>query len=200
MKYNWAHSCKRQPIGRWNKKSGMLNLVYGLLALFLALLFSTSPVWANITPEDKVLLVRQNNVRKLRLLNECIGCDLAGVTITNARLVGADLRNANLFSANLTNSDLTEVNLTGANLTGANLMGALLTNTNLSQTSLDWVNFSNAQLNSVIVTGATMQNINLMGAQLYNTPISIGGDEYPGIPIEPPIPFEETSPPVELYY
>ncbi len=120
---------------------------------------------------------RQSNVHQLILLNECMGCDLAGVTLTEAHLIGADLRQADLRGANLTDSNLEGADLAGADLTGANLTSAFLTNTNLANTQLDGVNFSGAHLYSVDVSGASMNNLNLTDAELFNTPIYIGGEE-----------------------
>lgn len=200
MKYNYAYTCHRRSSESQQEKSDTLKLGYRLLALIWTLMLTMSPAFANVSLSEEVMLTRQNNVRRLRLLNQCVGCELSGVTLTNAQFVGADLRNANLSTANLAGSDLTAANLTGADLTGANLTGALLFHTNLSDAYLDWVNFSYAQLDTVNVVGATTQNINLTGAQLENTFISIGGEESPiGAPLEPTVPFENTKPPDYRY-
>lgn len=172
-----------------------------LSAVFAALLLLTSPAWAE-APIDSPDIIRQSNVRRLIFFNECRGCDLIGITLTQTSLMGADLQNADLRFADLTGSNLENANLKGADLTGVNLTNAFLRNTNLAYTHLDWVNFSGAQLHEVTVTGASMANLNLTGAQLLNTPISIGGPEQPfgeGVPLEPIIPFEDTIPPLERY-
>ena len=200
MKYNYVYACHRRSVESQPAKSGRLKFRYQLSALLWTLILTMSPAVANVSPSEDVMLTRQNNVRRLRLLNQCIGCDLAGITLTNAELISADLRNANLSTANLAGSDLTSANLAGANLTGANLTGALLFRTNLSNTYLDWVNFSHAHLDTVNVVGATIQNINLTGAQLENTFISVGGEESPiGAPLETTVPFENIKPPGYRY-
>ena len=210
MKKDYVSGCRRQCRRRRkvtpDKLTGMPRIKCrlwfwsGLVVLFPAVMLTAAPVLANVMPSEDVMVMRQNNVRKLRLLNQCMGCDLEGVSLMDVQLVGADLRGANLFAANLAGSDLTDANLAGANLTGVNLAGAALVNTNLSNARLDWVNFSDAELNTVNLVGATTQNINLMGARLENTFISIGGQEGPvGAPLEPIIPFEDTKPPGARY-
>ncbi len=184
------------------------------VALTVALLLSASSALAAV-PKEAPLVdpastavpapsttehTRQGNVQQLILTNECTGCDLSGVTLTDAHLIGADLRNANLQFADLTGSNLEGADLTGANLMGANFTNTFLTNAFLVNAQLDDVNFSGAHLYYVDVTGASMNRLNLAGAQLRNTPIYVGGDEQPieeineGVPLEPIIPFEETSP------
>ena len=142
--------------------------------------------------------IRQNNIRQLMLLNECGGCDLQGVSLTEAHLIGVDLRNANLQGANLTGSNLEGADLDGANLSGANLTDAFMTHTNLANTRLDNVNFSGAHLYYVDVAGASMNNLNLTGAELLYTPIYVGGEEQlreENLLLEPIIPFKDTIPP-----
>ena len=142
--------------------------------------------------------VRQSNVRQLMLLNECGGCDLQGVSLTEFHLIGADLRNANLQGADLTGSNLEGADLEGANLTGANFTDAFMTHTNLTNARLDNANFSGAHLYYVEVAGASMNNLNLTGAELLHTPIYVGGEEQlseENLPLEPIIPFENTIPP-----
>ena len=148
-------------------------------------------------------LTQQTNARRLILTNECVGCDLAGVTLLEAHLIGADLRQADLTRANLTGANLEGADLTGATLTDANLTGAFLTDTCLTNTLLVGVNFTRARLYNTDVRGAIVEDLNLADAEILNTPISIGGETLPDdiLPLEPQflepmIPFEETQPPV----
>ena len=166
----------------------------------IAVLLAATPSLAE-APTQLPTLTQQNNIRRLVLTNECMGCDLAGVELTEAHLIGADLRDANLQFANLTGSNLEGADLKGADLTGANLTGAFLTHANLADTQLVGVNFTHAHLYNVDVTGANMENLTLVNAEIHNTPISVGGEEGPldnGRPTESIIPFEEIHPPVEL--
>ncbi|MGB7249536.1 MAG: pentapeptide repeat-containing protein [Phormidesmis sp.] len=185
------------------KKTALLRRISLLSALTTSLLMSAAVPALAEAPVDDLAITQQNNVRQLVLLNECMGCDLSGVTLTAAHLIGVDLRNANLQFANLTGSNLEGADLTGADLTGANLTNTFLTNTCLAETNLDGVNFSGAHLFYVDVAGASMNNLNLTGAQLLETPIYTGGEEQlieESMPLEPLplIPFEETNP-VEPY-
>lgn len=170
--------------------------VLRLFALTTALLFAAALPAIAEAPIDELDIDRENNVRKLVLLNRCIGCDLSGVTLTEAHLIGADLRDANLRFANLTGSNLEGADLAGADLTGANLTNAFLTNASLANATLDGVNFSGAYLYYVDVTGASTENLNLTGAQLLETPIYVGGDELPldEAPPEQLIPFDFPTP------
>ena len=180
-----------QPVARSNHQNRFKArkcfpaLMIGVLAMIAIPVLAEAPIDEPIfTPQSNPLQViarqeaiRQNNVRQLILLNECMGCDLSGITLTEAHLIGADLRQANLQGATLTDSNLEGADLTGANLTGANLTNAFLTNTILVNAQLDGVNFSSAHLYSVDVSGASISNLNLTGAQLFNTPIYVGGEE-----------------------
>ncbi|MGI8936192.1 MAG: pentapeptide repeat-containing protein [Phormidesmis sp.] len=165
------------------------------LALATVLLLAVSPALSE-APLSDAAVIRQNNVRQLILLNECMGCDLAGVTLNAAHLIGADLRYANLRFATLIDSNLEGADLTGADLTGANLTDAFLTHAILANAQLDGVNFSGAWLYQVDVSGADLNNIELTGAQVLDTPISVGGEEplEEGVPLEPMMPFEITNP------
>jgi hypothetical protein len=144
----------------------------------IALLFAATPAFGEAPPDSPTEPAgsvtdsatepsRERNLRQLVLTNACMGCDLSGVTLTDA----------NLQFANLTGTNLEGADLTGANLTGANLTSTFLTNAFLANAQLDGVNFSGARLYYVDVTGASMNNLNLAGAQILNTPISVGGDE-----------------------
>lgn len=162
---------------------------------------TAAPVLAEI-PQKVPTPTQQNNVRRLVLINECMGCDLAGVDLTGAHLIGSDLRDANLQFANLTGVNLEGADLEGADLTGANLTGAFLTDTCLADTQLIGVNFTSAHIYSVDVTGATMENLTLVNAEIFNTPISVGGEDMPlenGQPAEPTILFEDAIPPGAPY-
>lgn len=147
-----------------------------LPALAAAIVLSAAPAQAE-APFDEFAPTRQDNVRQLVLLRECVGCDLEGITLIDAHLIGADLRNANLQGANLTGSNLEGADLTGADLTGANLTNTFLTNACLADTHLDHANFTEAHLYYVDVTGASMDDLTLTGAQLLHTPIYTGGEE-----------------------
>jgi hypothetical protein len=62
-----------------------------------------------------------DHLAKVKVRENCIGCDLSG----------ADLSDANLYDANLT-----DANLYGADLSGAKMRGAILCNTTVSDGSL----------------------------------------------------------------
>ena len=183
---------KRLPL------KGLLNK--SLQAATFVLLLTAAPALAE-APMQGSTPIQQVNVRRLVLTNGCMSCDLTGADLSNTHLIGADLRNANLQWANLTAANLEGADLEGADLTGANLTGAYLTDAYLVNTQLIGVNFTNAHLYNVDVTGATMEDLNLAGADVLNTPISVGGEEIPDEgelqPLEPMIPFEQTTPPLE---
>lgn len=167
----------------------------------VAVLLTATPALAEV-PQKVTPLTQKNNVRRLVLTNECMGCDLAGVDLTGAHLIGADLRDANLQFANLTGVNLEGADLAGADLTGANLTGAFLTDACLADTQLIGVNFTNAHIYGVDVAGATMENLTLVNAEIFNTPINMGGEEVPlenGQPAEPIILFEDVIPPGAPY-
>jgi hypothetical protein len=110
----------------------MKNLI--LLSLLVALSASLQPVFsANV-----------KDVKRLKLLRMCEGCDLS-----DAKLRYADLKNAVLVGANLSGADLKAADLSGANLTGANL-----TNADLSESDLN---------------GSVLVDADLRGAELYNS-------------------------------
>ena len=92
-----------------------MRLAVGFFAVMM--LVAAPPVWA-----DEISL----NLKKLKALNSCEGCDLSG-----SDLKGADLEGANLYRANLSGADLIEANLFGANLKEANLYKAILTEASL---------------------------------------------------------------------
>ena len=83
------------------------------------------------------------DVKRLKLLRMCEGCDLS-----EAKLRYEDLKNAVLTNANFSRADLKAADLSGANLTGAN--------------------FSNADLSEADLNGAVLFGADLRGANLYN--------------------------------
>ena len=71
------------------------------------------------------------NILKLKSMNDCMKCNLAGADLSGANLAKAnldeaDLSGANLKGANLYRADLFRVNFSGADLRGADLSGANL--------------------------------------------------------------------------
>lgn len=143
--------------------------------ILLSVLMVGIPGFAETPAEIVIDEMRDVNVQRLVLTNQCKRCDLVGTDLSNAHLIGADLRGAILTGANLSWSNLEGADLTGANLTGANLTGAFLTHASLANATLDNTNFAQAQIYYVDVTGASMENLNLVDATVVGTPISIGG-------------------------
>ena len=83
------------------------------------------------------------NTLKLKSLNDCVSCNLAGADLSGANLAKsnldkADLSGANLSGANLYRADLYKANLTDANLSGANLRGADFDQSTLCNTIMPW--------------------------------------------------------------
>lgn len=114
------------------------------IAAVLALVFMmlTSQVWA-FSEQDR---------QRLAAANECSGCDLSGLDMSNgsfhggdfsrSNLAGANFSEAVLATANLQNSDLRGANLSGAELDRATLTGADLTGANLADTDISGADFS----------------------------------------------------------
>jgi virginiamycin B lyase len=86
------------------------------------------------------------------------GCNLHGLTLTNAQLAGANLTAANLLNANLAGANLAGADLAGANLNGANLNGVDLTGANLSGANLNGANLTGASLKGALITSTTNFN------------------------------------------
>ena len=64
----------------------------------------------------------EDHLKKLKLLGNCLSCDLTSADLFAAHLKGANLSKATLWGANLSN----------ANLSGANLLNAFLREANLT--------------------------------------------------------------------
>ena len=106
-------------------------------------------------------------VKRLKYLNKCPGCDLAGgdlsgVNLEGANLVGANLSEANLSKANLKSADLQGANLTGADLSDANLIradlkGSKLIRANLKGADVKWAYFHRTKFgDQTDLTGADL--------------------------------------------
>lgn len=92
-------------------------------------------------------------VKQLLEQRSCVGCNLAGVVLTPAKLEGVDLTGANLFEANLYFADLQKAKLGGANLVNANLGKAQLKDATLAGADLTGANLQYAT--DVNFAGAT---------------------------------------------
>jgi len=85
------------------------------------------------------------NILKLKSMNDCMKCNLAGADLSGANLAKAnldeaDLSGANLKGANLYRADLFRVNFSGADLRGAALSGAELYRANFTDADLSGAN------------------------------------------------------------
>ena len=100
------------------KKLSML-----VIHIFLLLMVGFS---AQVGAYDEVQL------KKLKALGSCPGCDLS-----EANLEGANLGRANLEGANLTGANLEGADLYKANLEGSDLSGAILCNTTMPDGTID---------------------------------------------------------------
>jgi len=95
------------------------------------------------------------------------GANLYGAILFEADLSGANLYRAILFEANLAGTDLSGANLSGANLCEASLFGA-----NLSRAKLAGTHLSSADLLQVILTDADLNSANLFKARLHQADLS----------------------------
>lgn len=93
----------------------MLTQNRWLLATAATLLLVTTPALAE-APLVEAETVRQDNVTRLRLLNEWQGCDLQGAILSEAHLIGADLRDAHLYYVDVAGASMENLNLAGAQL------------------------------------------------------------------------------------
>lgn len=122
----------------------------------------TSPVGGMLfsveTPQEAMA---KQQVLIDRLLDEerCVGCDLAGVDLSDKNLDEVDLERANLQGANLEDIDLNEANLKGVDFSGANLKGA-----DLREADLYRANFNGADLTGARLEGALVDSANFDGA------------------------------------
>mgnify|MGYP003324455227 CR=1 FL=1 len=82
--------------------------------VFVACLFICSYSWA----------YNETDLEKLKSLNTCERCNLAGANFTDNDLTDANLAGANLAGADFTNANLSNTNLHKAVLTNANLTDA----------------------------------------------------------------------------
>ena len=127
----------------WHDENMKRFLVLSLLA---ALCASLQPAFS-ANPKD---------VKRLKLLRMCKGCDLSG-----AKLRYADLKNALLVGANLSGADLKAADLSGSNLTGANL-----TDADLSESDLNGSVLVDADLRGADLYNANLLRSDLRGADL----------------------------------
>ena len=127
----------------WHDKDMKRLLV---LSLLVALCASLQPAFsANL-----------KDVKRLKLLRMCKGCDLS-----DAKLRYADLKNAMLIGANLSGADLKAADLSGSNLTGANL-----TDADLSESDLNGSVLVDADLRGADLYNANLLRSDLRGADL----------------------------------
>ena len=97
---------------------------------------------------------RAAGLARLVETKSCAGCDLAGLTFTDAmKLRGVDLAGAKLASASFYRDDLTNANFSDADLTKAVLSFANLTNANFGGANLDGANLAGSTGANII--GAT---------------------------------------------
>ncbi|MDJ0660188.1 MAG: pentapeptide repeat-containing protein [Crocosphaera sp.] len=133
-----------------------------------------------------------NNLYRLELDRECVGCDLEGVNLPRENFglkyriprsssplsispFGMDkakpvnLTRANLSNANLYQSDLSSIILENANLTQANLSETDLEAANLKGANLEKTNLENANLKGADLENANLRGTNLKGVHLEET-------------------------------
>ena len=119
---------------------------YCVKKLFLLLLLSFGLI--GTAPAN----ILDNNILKMKILNNCEECNLQGVDLSNkylrvvnlsganlrdANLSGSDLRLAKFFNADLSGADLSGADLSEADLRNANLRGTILCNTESSSDTDD---------------------------------------------------------------
>lgn len=89
---------------------------------------------------QQAVVPQSDAVKTLLAARACVGCNLAGMVLTPAKLAGVDLTAANLFEANLYFADFEKANLGGANLVNANLSKARFKDANLVGADLSGAN------------------------------------------------------------
>ena len=94
---------------------------------------------------------KQEDLDKLKAINQCIGCNLTEAPLFGLDLNGANLQDAKLDFANLENVSLRDANLGLVSMRGTYLIGANLVRTNLTDGDLSGANLQNANL-----TGSVM--------------------------------------------
>ncbi|MDJ0845551.1 pentapeptide repeat-containing protein [Crocosphaera sp.] len=125
-----------------------------------------------------------NNLYRLELDRECVGCDLQGVNLPRENFglkyrlprsssplsvspFGMDqAKPVNLTQANLSNANLYQSDLSKIILENANLMQANLSETDLEEANLQGANLRKANLENANLKGANLENANLKGAKL----------------------------------
>jgi uncharacterized protein YjbI with pentapeptide repeats len=161
----WTHKNHMQDV--FMKKSSWILVVVPLFLFFPA-------VNVAIGFDDA-------DLRRLQSTNQCPGCNLTGIRLSEAKLPNAILSGANISSASISNSKLTNADLSGANLayinltradlSGANMSSAdlrvaILTDAKLQKANLSKANLSGAALFDANLTGANLDGANLTGAFL----------------------------------
>lgn len=137
------------------------------------------------------------NIQQLNQTNNCSGCSLMGVDLSNTSLAGKDLSYASLRGQDLSNkdlsgtiligadlrdatlpNDLSYLNLSEANLSGQNLIDKNLTGTNFSKANLTDTKLSSSvnphdltktRLSGANLTNADLSNANLKKVNLFET-------------------------------
>ena len=117
------------------------------------------------------------DLQRLQSTNQCPGCNLTGIRLSEAKLPNAKLSGANISSASISNSklpnadfsgaNLSYINLTRADLTGANMSNADLRVAILTDAKLEKANLSNANLSGAALFDANLTGANLDGAMGY---------------------------------
>ena len=106
------------------------------------------------------------NLKKLRSILSCHGCNLSG----------ADLSGENLIGADLSNSILADVNFKGSNLARVDFSGATLIRADLSGADVRAANFTEADLTEANLTDAALKNVKFSDTILCNTKTPWGID------------------------
>ena len=109
------------------------------------------------------------HVKRLKVTNECPGCDLSGADLSaEAMMTSMQLEyHANLKGANLSDADLSKTPMNYCNFEGANLSGA-----DLSWTGLSYCNFKGANLRGADLKPATKVKTDFTNADLTDTGIT----------------------------
>ncbi|ACB53877.1 rfrA family pentapeptide repeat [Crocosphaera subtropica ATCC 51142] len=117
-----------------------------------------------------------NNLYRLELERECVGCNLEGVNLPreNFGLKYRIPRSSSPLSVTPFGMDkakpvdLTRANLSNANLYQSDLSSIILENAILVETNLSETDLENAILIGANLQGANLENANLQGANLEN--------------------------------
>lgn len=139
-----------------------MNFQYLLIGLYLTSLFLGGCTQTT------------NNLYRLELERECVGCNLEGVNLSKEDLgvkyrIPRSSKPLSVPPFGLEEAkpvNLTQANLAKANFSQADLSGVIFNEADLKQADLSETNLQEAQLKAANLQGANLQQANLEGADL----------------------------------